>query len=92
MNNGDEPYLSQERMFKLMTLSLNYAQKANDPKASIEVKQRYLDYLVGSLDSLVLLLDPQFSDFAPADTDDIERRQLKIKRQKSGVVRFFTGD
>lgn len=78
--NGEEPYISQERVYKLIKQAHDYAHLAY--KASeMEVKQEYLANLKGVLGTLTVLYDPEESE--------LEKNSLREDPKVSIVDRFL---
>lgn len=83
MNNEYDPIISQDRLHKLIKQALSHSQSAYEAVA--EDKQKtYLAHLIGSLGTLVDLLDPG---------ETIEHRNFQVQEDGLGkkVSKFLTG-
>ena len=87
MNADQDPIMSQERIYKLLKENYDYALKALE-STDQRVRERYLDYLVGSLKTIVILSEPYT---IPEEQEPLYRVREKPFKEHGRIWRFFFG-
>lgn len=84
MNTEYDPIISQERTHELLLQAYEHAEKAYSAKEE-DIQKTFLAHLIGSLGTLVTLLDPK--------EDGIEKRTFAVQEDSMGkkIGKFFVG-